>query len=151
MAECSRKTGGADRELPRVPVDTQIAALLAGHHAGRDGWSEANLGPAALEASTPFASVFSVTPAELAAHVHAHGWDRRLIRPLAEASSVLLPSRADVLAFAGQAEDGVWRCLLPLDSERNTEPYAVRDFATQEQMVDWLVERLFELQRRFFA
>ncbi len=150
MATCSGKTGGTDDELSRVPVDAQFAALLAGHHAGRDGWSEANLGPAALEASTPFASVFSVTPAELVAHVQAHGWDRRLIKPLTEATPTARPNHADLLAFAGQTADGVWRCLLPLDPERHTEPYATRDFASEAQMVEWLVAELFKLQRRFF-
>lgn len=129
----------------------QFAALLAGHHAGLDRWDEKNLGPGIAASSVPFADVFTVTPGELAAYVRAHGWDRRLIKPLAEATPTAQPAHDDLLAFAGQADDGVWRCLLPLDPERNAEPYAVRNFASQDLMIDWLVAELFKLQRRFFA
>lgn len=134
-----------------IPVALQIAALLAGHHAGLDGWDEKYLGPGVPASSVLFSEVFSVKPAELAAHVRAHGWDRRLIRPLADASPNAQAAHADLLAFAGQGDDGIWRCLLPLDPERNAKPYAVLDFASEDSMIDWLVAELFQLQRRFFA
>ena len=129
----------------------QIAALLAGHHAGLDGWDEKHLGPGVSASSVPFADVFTVTPTELAAHVRAHGWDRRFIKPLAAATPTAQPDHADLLAFAGRSDDGVWRCLLPLDPERNAKPYVVKDFASEDLMIDFLVAELFKLQRRFFG
>lgn len=80
-----------------------------------------------------------------------NGWDRRLIKPLAEATPTAQPTHADLLAFTGQTAEGVWRCLLPLDPERHSEPYALRDFGSDAQMIEWLVAGLFKLQRRFFA
>ena len=134
-----------------IPRAAQIAALLAGHYAGLDGWDRQYLGPGVVASTVPFALLFSVTPAEVVAHVRLNGWDRRLIKPLTEATPTAQPTHADLLAFAGQTAEGVWRCLLPLDPERHAESYATRDFGSEAQMIEWLVAELFKLQRRFFA
>jgi len=133
-----------------VPSADQIRALLAAHLTGIDRWVERNLGAGIDAFDVPFSSVFTVSEAEVADHVLAHGWDARIVKPLGQAQ----PRSSgdwDVMFFAGVGPQGDWQALRPLDPERNSEPFEQRAFASERAMVEAIVRQLFETQRRFWG
>jgi hypothetical protein len=136
--------------IPPVPPDEQIRALLASHLIGIDRWVERNLGPGIEAEDIPFDRVFTVSQADVVDHALAHGWDPRIVKPLAHAQ----PRTAgdwDVMFYAGLSADGDWQTLRPLDPERNSEPFEQRSYPSERAMAEAIVQRLFDTQRRFWG
>ena len=133
-----------------VPQAEQIRALLAAHLIGIDHWVDRNIGPRIETYDVPFGDVFTVSEADVVAHVLAHGWDLRIVKPLA-AAQPRIAGDWDVMFYAGLADDGRWQAWRPLDPERHSEPFAVDTFDTEAAMVAALVHQLFETQKRFWG
>ncbi len=130
-----------------IPKQAQIAGLLSGYLMGIDGWRAKYLGSGVRTADVPFSAVFTVKPAEVVEHVMQHGWDRRYVKTFDELPSSSPEDDANVFGFVGQAQDGGWEVMLPLDQERHSDRFRTLRFDSQLSMVRWVVDQLMDAQR----